>query len=322
MNDHSEKIQRIYNCGIVPVAVIDRAEDALFLAETLQSCGIGTVEVTCRTEAAIDCIRIIHEQIPQILLGAGTIKSVTMAEEAVLAGADYLVSPALNLDVATWCKSHGVLYIPGIATPMEADLASAAGFNLLKFFPAEYYGGIKTLKALRSTHPHLLFIPTGGVNTDNLSFYIEQENVLACGGSWICPRDAVAARDFFRISSLTLHALRQLHGLELAHIGINTQTEEEGERFSHLLGALLFHLPQDQTASWFVGNSIEILKGNSIGTHGHLALRVRNLPRAKSFFESSGLRFDEQRCVSDENGLKVIYFDEEFAGFAVHLLRA
>ncbi len=184
------------DAGLVPVITIDRVDDAGLLAAALIRGGIPYAEITFRTPAAAQAIDRMGAEVPKMTVGAGTVLSVEQAQEAVGSGAQYVVSPALNAAVVEWCQEHSVPIIPGVATPTEVSAAQQRGLRTLKLFPAEQLGGVAMLQALRGPFPEIQFVPTGGITQRNLGDYAGQPNVVACGGSWIAPKDAISGRKF------------------------------------------------------------------------------------------------------------------------------
>ena len=188
-----EKFAEIYNrigkAAIIPVIKLNRVEDAVPLAQALLAGGIPVAEVTFRTEAAAEGIATIRREVPQMLVGAGTVLTTDQAIAAVEAGAQFVVSPGSNGKIIDRVLAAGVAMIPGVATPSEIEAAMERGLNVLKFFPAEALGGIAMLKALSGPYSQIKFVPTGGVGPDNLKDYLHQKNVLAVGGSWMIQSD-------------------------------------------------------------------------------------------------------------------------------------
>jgi 2-dehydro-3-deoxyphosphogluconate aldolase/(4S)-4-hydroxy-2-oxoglutarate aldolase len=191
--------EQLTDAGLVPVITIDRADDAGPLAAALVEGGIPYAEVTFRTPAAAHAIDRMRSEAPQMTVGAGTVLTVEQAEQAVSSGAHFLVSPALDAAVVDWCDEHSVPIIPGVATPSEVNAAWQRGLRTLKLFPAAQLGGVALLQALRGPFPDVRFVPTGGITTRNLGDYARQPNVVACGGSWIASREAIAAQRFDEI---------------------------------------------------------------------------------------------------------------------------
>lgn len=187
---------------VIPVLTIESLEQAVPLARALQEGGLPVIEVTLRTKIAPDAIRAIASTLPQCVVGAGTVTQRDDIETAVSAGAKYLVSPGTPSELAAALAQAPVPVIPGCATVSEAMALAARGFKVLKFFPAESSGGTAWLKSVAAPLPALRFCPTGGIGADNAVKYLALPNVIAVGGSWVAPQNAVAARDFDRITQL------------------------------------------------------------------------------------------------------------------------
>jgi 2-dehydro-3-deoxyphosphogluconate aldolase/(4S)-4-hydroxy-2-oxoglutarate aldolase len=202
-----EILDTLGHLGLVPVVKIERAEDAVKLGEALLAGGLPCAEITFRTAAAEEAIGHISSSLPDIVLGAGTVRSVDQAERAVSAGARFIVSPGFNKKVVDWCLAKEVAVTPGVATPTEIDMATEVGLNTLKFFPAEALGGIKTLKAISAPYGDVRFIPTGGINLGNLPDYLALPSVHCCGGSWLVKGDLITAGKFNEITRLAQEAV-------------------------------------------------------------------------------------------------------------------
>jgi len=192
---------------VVPVVVIDDAADAVPIANALVAGGLPVIEVTMRTAAAPDAIAAISAEVPNALIGAGTVLSGEQAHAIVGAGARFIVSPGLHEDVVKAASELSVPVIPGIATATEAQQAWNLGLRILKFFPAGQAGGIPMIKALGAVFRDVKFMPTGGVSAKNLADYLEVPTVLACGGSWLTPKDAIENGDYGRITELAAEAV-------------------------------------------------------------------------------------------------------------------
>jgi 2-dehydro-3-deoxyphosphogluconate aldolase/(4S)-4-hydroxy-2-oxoglutarate aldolase len=202
-----ETLDTLGRLGLVPVVKIERAEDAVELGGALLAGGLPCAEITFRTDAAEEAIRHISSSLPEIVLGAGTVRSVDQADRAVSAGAKFIVSPGFNEKVVDWCLDNGVAVTPGVATPTEIDMATEVGLNILKFFPAEAFGGIKTLKAISAPYVGVKFIPTGGITQDNLADYLALPSVHCCGGSWLVKGGLITAGKFDEITRLAQEAV-------------------------------------------------------------------------------------------------------------------
>ena len=192
---------------IVPVVVIDDADKAVPLAKALIAGGLPIIEVTMRTSSAADAISAIAAEVPDATVGAGTVLSGEHAERIAAAGAKFIVSPGLHADVVSTSERLSLPVIPGVATATEAQQAWNMGLRILKFFPAGQAGGPAMLKALSAVFRDVVFMPTGGVSAKNLHEYLALPSVLACGGSWLTPGDAIEAGDFQRITDLAREAV-------------------------------------------------------------------------------------------------------------------
>jgi 2-dehydro-3-deoxyphosphogluconate aldolase / (4S)-4-hydroxy-2-oxoglutarate aldolase len=193
-------------CPVVPVLTIDDANKAVPLAQALLAGGLGTIEITLRTDAAIEAIRLISQNVPGTIVGVGTVTRPADIDHAVKAGAKYLVSPGTPAELARALAGASVPAIPGCATASEAMALAALGFKTLKFFPAESCGGIGWLKSVSGPLPDLKFCPTGGIDMTNADAYLALSNVVAVGGSWVAPAAAVSAGDYARITALAREA--------------------------------------------------------------------------------------------------------------------
>lgn len=191
---------------VVPVIVINDAAVAVDLAHALVQGGIRVLEVTLRTKAALAAIRRIRDEVPDALVGAGTVLNRPQLEAAVDAGSQFALSPGCTPELSAAVHAAGLPFIPGVATASEAMFAKDQGFTVQKLFPAEAVGGVKLLKSLHGPLPELRFCPTGGINAQNATQYLALPNVLAVGGSWLTPDDALAARDWDRITALAREA--------------------------------------------------------------------------------------------------------------------
>ena len=208
-------LERIGKIGVVPVIVIDEAAKAVPLAQALLVGGIGCIEITLRTPAGIEAIRQIAEQVPDLLVGAGTVLSVEQAEAAVAAGARFVVSPGFDDDIVDWCQARGVDVLPGAVTPTEITHARRKGVYVVKFFPADMYGGPRAAKSLGDPFADVRFVVTSGVNADTLAAYLNVPSILACGGSWVAPRALIDGEQFDEITRLAFQAaetVRQVRG--------------------------------------------------------------------------------------------------------------
>ena len=199
MNPVLEQIQKT---GIIPVVVLDDAKDAEPLAKALCEGGLPCAEVTFRTEAAEECIRIMSEKFPEMLVGAGTVLTTEQVDRAVAAGAKFIVSPGLNPRIVKYCVEKGIVITPGCANASDMEQALENGLEVVKFFPAEPAGGLNMIKALAAPYVGLKFMPTGGISPNNVRDYLAYNRIIACGGSWMVKNDLVKAGDFAAITEM------------------------------------------------------------------------------------------------------------------------
>lgn len=195
---------------IVPVVMLRNIADAKPLAQALCDGGLPCAEITFRTETAADCIKIISEEFPKMLVGAGTVLTTTQADQAMKAGAKFIVSPGLNPTVVKHCIKKKYPVIPGVNNPSDIEAALSLGLALLKFFPAEASGGLEMIKALSAPYPQVRFMPTGGITPENLHTYLAYEKVVACGGTWMVKDDFIKLQNFEEIKRLTEDAVRTI----------------------------------------------------------------------------------------------------------------
>lgn len=199
--------ETIQNMGVVPVVVLEDTKDAAPLAKALTEGGLPCAEVTFRTEAAEESIRIMAEQFPQMLVGAGTVLTTDQVDRAVAAGAKFIVSPGFDPEIVDYCLEKKIPVFPGCITPSEVTQAVKRGLEVVKFFPAEQFGGVATIKALAAPFTGVKFMPTGGVNAKNLESYLSFPRIIACGGSWMVSGALVKEGKFNEITELTREAV-------------------------------------------------------------------------------------------------------------------
>ncbi len=216
-------MQKIGMTGLVPVVVVEKAEDGPKIAKALWDGGVPVMEITMRTAAGIDAVKAVKEQYPEVLVGAGTVRSLEKCKEAVEAGAEFVVSPGFIPEIADWCIEHQTAVVPGCVTPTEIESALAKGIKIVKFFPADVYGGIKACAALMGPYKSegLKFIPTGGIDLNSLDDFSDKEFIHAIGGGWLCSAKAAAAGDFDSIRETAQASVLRLLGFEITHLGTN-----------------------------------------------------------------------------------------------------
>ncbi|NLG84079.1 MAG: bifunctional 4-hydroxy-2-oxoglutarate aldolase/2-dehydro-3-deoxy-phosphogluconate aldolase [Firmicutes bacterium] len=316
-----EILNQIGVFGIVPVVRLDRPENAVPLGRALLAGGLPCAEITFRTEAAEESIRRITAELPEMLIGAGTVLTVEQAKRAVAAGARFIVTPGFNPPVVQYCIENNIPITPGVSNPSDIDMALGFGLKVLKFFPAEVLGGLDAVKAISAAYGMVKFIPTGGVNTANLNEYLSFPKVHAVGGSWMVKPDLIVAGNFEEITRLTREAVQTMLGFTLAHVGINTADADEALKVAKRLCAL-FNFPlKEGNSSNFAGTAFEVMKGPGPGTKGHIAIQTNYIHRAIAYLERNGIPVDMSTAREANGVLIAVYLKEEVAGFALHLLQ-
>ena len=205
-------LERLAKAGIVPVVVLEDAKDAVPTAKAMVAGDIDVMEITFRTAAAADSIKAVAENCPDMLVGAGTVLNLEQCKLAVEMGAKFIVSPGFDRDVVAYCLENGISVTPGCVTPTEITAAVNMGLKVVKFFPANVYGGLNAMKNLSAPFVGVKFIPTGGVNAGNIREYIDSPFIHAVGGSWVCPKADIAAGSFEKITALCAEARQAAFG--------------------------------------------------------------------------------------------------------------
>ena len=205
-------LTRLANSIVVPVVVLDKVEDAIPTAKAMAAGGVDTMEITFRTACAPEAIKAVAENCPDVLVGAGTIVNLEQCKLAVQMGAKFIVSPGFSEEVVGWCVENGIPVAPGCVTPTEIMAALKHGLKMVKFFPANVYGGLNAMKNLSAPFVGLKFLPTGGVNAGNIKEYIDAPFIHAVGGSWVCPKADIAAGNFEKITALCVEARKNAKG--------------------------------------------------------------------------------------------------------------
>jgi len=314
-------LEKIGELGIVTVVKIEKAEDALPLGRALIDGGLPIAEITFRTSAAEDSIKTLTKELPNLLVGAGTVLTVEQAKKAVSAGAQFIVSPGFNPKVVDYCIENDIPVTPGINNPTQIEMALERGIEVVKFFPAEASGGLPLLESMSAPYSGIKFIPTGGISLNNLTSYLSNKKVHACGGSWMVKPELISSGNFSEITRLTKEAISTMLGFEFAHLGINEEDEAKALHAANLLSHL-FYLPlKEGASSLFAGPAFEVIKKRYLGKHGHIAIATNDINRAITYLKMKGISILLETAKEKEGKLKVVYLDQEVSGFAIHLLQ-
>ena len=317
----NEVLEQIYRIGIVPVIALEDAKDARPLAEALIKGGLPCAEVTFRTAAAEEAIRIMAAEFPEMLVGAGTVLTTEQVDRAVGAGAKFIVSPGLNPEVVKYCVSKNIPVTPGCANPSDVEQAIACGLDVVKFFPAEAAGGLPMIKAMSAPYTQMKFMPTGGISEKNINEYLGFKKIIACGGTWMVKSDLIKAGAFDKIEAMTKQAADTMLNFSIKHIGINAANEAESKEVAGRFADLLGTETKVGNSSIFAGSLIEVMKTPYLGACGHIAIATTNVDRAVYHLERRGYKFNMETAKYDADGrMTVVYLEGEIGGFAIHLV--
>ena len=315
-------LQRVYEIGIIPVIAFNDVDEAIPLCKALMDGGLPAAEVTFRTACAEECIRKIHEELPDMLLGAGTVLTNDQADRAMAAGASFVVAPGYDPNVTQHVIDKGGLMMPGTCSAGEMQQAMNQGCEAIKFFPAEANGGVDMLKNIGAALKTAKWMCTGGVNAKNVNTYLANPQIIVVGGTWMCKSDKIKAGAWDDITAACKEAVDVMLGLELGHIGINCADDAEAMKTAELLGGLLSKAVAPGNSSIFVGNKeFEIMKKPGRGTHGHIAIKCNSVDRAVYHLGQRGVKFDMDSMVNKNGKNIAIYLADEVAGFAIHLVQ-
>lgn len=318
----NEVISKLGKVGLVPVIKLDSPDQALPLGKALLAGGLPVAEVTFRTDAAEESIKIMAKELPELILGAGTVLTTTQVDTAVAAGARYIITPGFNPKVVSYCIDKGIPVTPGVNTPSTIEQALEMGLEIVKFFPAGPSGGVNMLKAFAGPYSgKISFIPTGGVGPKNLIDYLTCSNVFAVGGSWMVPSDAVRAGDFAKVEKLCREARMLSLGFALQHIGINPNGDADQMKEAKLVASMLGMTFTEGDNSAFTGKALEFMKKSGRGAKGHIGIETLSIERALDWLAAFGVKPIEETIKMKGKNISFVYLDKEISGFAVHLNR-
>lgn len=318
--DNSKFLEQLECTGVVPVIKLDNTDDAVNLAKALYEGGIRCAEVTFRAAGADKVIGDMVKAYPDMLVGAGTVLTIEQCDAAIDAGAKFCVAPGLNPKVVKHCLDRGVPFAPGVANGSQVEQALELGLNFVKFFPAEQAGGLAYIKSIAAPYSMMKFMPTGGVNENNLNNYLAFNKIVCCGGSWIVPDKLVKAQKWDEITALCKAAVNKMLDFQLVHVGINAKDESEASSITGAFSKLFGWEQKVGNSAIFSGSYVECKKAEQIGTHGHIAVSTPNVRRAVFQLESQGVKFDKSTFVEKDGRITLAYLADEIGGFKVHLV--
>jgi len=316
-----EVLKKLGEIGIVPVVKIEKASDAVPLGKALLAGDLPVAEITFRTAAAEDAIKALTRELPDLLVGAGTVLTTDQVDRAVGAGAKFIVAPGFNPRVVDYCIGKKIPVAPGISSPSEIEAGLERGLDVLKFFPAGASGGLEFLKAIAAPFSGVQFMPTGGVDTANLKEYLSFPRVHAVGGTWIAKEATISAGKFDEITKLAREAVTLSLGFELAHLGVNEASAEMAMASAETMARLFSFAVKDGNSSTFAGTGFEFMKSPFLGLHGHIAIATLSIPRATAWLKRKGVCTKPETAKEKDGKVTAVYLDREVGGFAIHLLQ-
>ncbi len=310
-------LQKIEQLGIVPVLTVEDEEKVIKIVDAMTEGGIPSAEITFRTKNALLAIEKLSLKYPNMILGAGTVLTKEQVDDAINAGAKFVVSPGFNPKIVDYCLSKNITIIPGANNPTSIEMALEMGIKTIKFFPAESSGGINAIKELSEPYNELKFIPTGsGINLDNIANYLKFPKVSACGASFMATKEMIDNDDYEAITKMSALAMKKVFNFEFLHMGIGSEDEETAKRETAGL-ATLFNLDVKKgLTSYMIDDKIEIMKSNETN---HIGFSTNNVERAVNYLKSKGINIVES-SKKYENGILVFaYLEKEMAGNRIHI---
>ena len=314
--NYNEIIKRLELTGITPIIKIDDVKDALPLMGALTAANVNVVEITFRTTVARDVIKLISDK-TSLLVGAGTVISLEQVNDAVDAGAKYIVTPAFNPKVVDRCIELGIPVFPGCSSASDIEQAYEKGLRVVKFFPSELLGGVKMLRALSGPYPLMRFIPTGGIRAENLNEYLRFNKVLCCGGTYIVPEDLLKQKQYHEITRLARESINKMLDIKLDHVAINTDYATGTnllKTFSKLSGEVYVDT-EDKVCG------IEVVRDGKQDNLGHIAFSSPNLERCVYYLELRGFTVDKKTVVKENGRIAKLHLAGDNAGFTIQLIR-
>ncbi len=315
-------LDEIAKIGMIPVLSIDKEERALPLAQALKKGGLPLMEVMFRTDAAAGSIRRISEQMPDFLVGAGTVLTVEQARQAVACGAKFLVSPGFNPEVCKAAIELNVPIVPGCTSPTEVEAARVLGLHVLKFFPAVENGGVSAMRLLSGPYPDVSFVPTGDLTRALCSEYLAFGKVAAAGGDFMLSYDDIHSDNYEKIASDVQDTILGYLNFHIAHMGMNANDKDSALSLSGRLASALHLNVCAGNKSAFAGKLFEVMYEPFYHEKGHVAIGTFDATRAYYYLKRCGMEFYEDTVSRDAAGrIIAAYMKEDFAGFALHLLQ-
>jgi len=296
--------EKIAEIGIVPVVKINDAKNAIHIAESLRKAHLNCIEITFRTEAAVESIKAVIEHFPDFLVGAGTVLTREQVDQAILAGAKFIVTPGFNPDTVSYCVERNIPIIPGCSCASDIEAALSFGLKIVKFFPAEQLGGLQMIKALSGPYGDVKFIATGGINEKNFRSYLDYPKVIAIAGSWMVSPELIETENFNEIELLSKTCLSTMLGFEIQTISfdkLSTSFESMGiQLWKEATGGLFDNLQESDSK-------------------GIITISTIDIKRAIPFFENLGIELEKDLLLNGSSVPKEVYFKNPIDGFLIRL---
>lgn len=314
----SNVLETIEKIGLLPLVNVKDSNKAAPLAQALARGGIDVVEVTLRDDSALNSLENVRKALPDALVGAGTVHTPEDALAAIERGADFIVAPGVCPKTIQLCQEKSVPIIPGATTATELELARSFGLKVVKFFPADLAGGLRAIQALRGPFGDMRFVPTGGINFDNMTPYVTNPAIFAIGGSFMTPSSAIDSDDWDAITSAAARAVDVSLGFQMGHVGVNCHSPEEARSTAEEFAKIFNFGTREIDISFFAGSAVEAMKKPSFGTNGHIAIACNSMKRAVYHLERRGYKFRFFKN-NDKGEMIAAYIEDEIGGFAIHL---
>ena len=292
----TDLIKKISLYGIVPVIQIENLEDAVPLAKALCQGGLPVAEVTFRTPCAAEAIKLMKQAYPDMLIGAGTVLNPAQVDQAIAAGSEFIVSPGFNPTTVQYCLDKNIPIIPGTSTPSDMEKAIEMGLDFVKFFPTEANGGLPAIKAMSAPYNQLKFMPTGGINLNNLHDYLAFNKIIACGGSWMVTPNLLNNKDFETIEEYTRQAVQHMLDIRLDNVELSSNNELQTKLSKNILNQVLGEKNQ------------QIIVSHDKSIQTTLVLTTSRVDRLIHFLTQKGLEFDHSSIITNKEG-KIVSID-------------
>ena len=313
-------IKRIELAGIIPMIKLEKIDNALPLMGALTAGGISLCEVAFRTQIAKEAIALINKKCSNMTVGASTVLTTSQVDDAMEAGAKFIVTAGFNEKVVDYCIEKGVPIIPGVCTPSEIEKAYSREIFVVKFFPAVQSGGVEMLKVLSQPYPFMRFLPTGGINQNNLNEFLTFNRVIACGGSYMVNDDLIKEDRYDEITKLARNAINSMLNLKLDSVGVNSSEKDKEDitsKFATFLGAPFVYEDGEK-----VGDIITISSLKKYGDYGCICFSTPHLERAMYYLEQRGFSFSRDSIIKDNGKMNGIYLEGDIGGFAISLVKS